>query len=84
MKKTLVAVVVVIILLAAAGGVVWWYMQRDPADTAEAFLERVAAKDYDGLEGLFTADEHPSADELKRAFSEFGEAFGLTRSPLGT
>lgn len=83
MKKTLVAVVVVIILLAAAGGVVWWYMQRDPADTAEAFLERVAAKDYDGLEGLFTADEHPSADELKRAFSEFGEAFGLTEITVG-
>lgn len=80
MKKTLV--VVVVVALAAVGLVFWYYLQRDPAQTANAFLEQVTAQDLSGLEGYFTGDAHPTEEELNRAFGEFGEAFALSEVEL--
>ncbi|HBG09267.1 MAG: peptidoglycan D,D-transpeptidase FtsI family protein [Limnochordia bacterium] len=76
MKRTLVLIAV--ILLVAGGGVVWWFMQRDPAEPARAFLERVAAQDFADIENFFTDDAHPSSEDLSRAFQEFGQAYELT------
>ncbi len=80
MKKTLVLVVVV--LLAAAGAALWWYWQRDPEGTARAFLERIAAQDFAGLDTFFTADPHPDEEELAAAYREFGQAFALSEITL--
>jgi cell division protein FtsI/penicillin-binding protein 2 len=82
MKKSVLAAVVILLVAGAVGGfVVWYYLQKDPADTAEAFLEQIVAEDLDGLELYYQGEPYP-AGELGQAYRQFGQAFGLSSMEL--
>ena len=79
MKKSVLAVVGILLFAGIVGGVVLWqYVQKDPVDVAEGFLEQIEVQDFTGLEVYFDAEP----PELERGFRQFGQAFGLSRVTL--
>lgn len=81
MKKALI--VGVIVILTAMGGVfAWRYVQKDPADFAEQFLDRIATQDYSGLEEYFPEDSVGTVEALKEAYKQFSQNFALSKIVL--
>ncbi len=79
MKKSVLAVVGILLFAGIVGGVVLWqYVQKDPVDVAEGFLEQIEVQDFTGLDVYFDAEP----PELERGFRQFGQAFGLSRVTL--
>ncbi len=79
MKKSVLAVVGILLIAGIVGGVILWqYVQKDPVDVAEAFLEQIEGRDFTELDMYFDVQPHPAASELERGFRQFSQAFGLS------
>lgn len=78
MKRTMIVGLIVLIVLGGAF-LAWRFSQKDPVDTAEAFLEELAKQDFAGAQAYFTVESNLGESELRGAFERFKGAFGLAR-----
>ncbi|NMA60515.1 MAG: hypothetical protein GX956_01370 [Firmicutes bacterium] len=76
--RKLAVVGVVVLVLVGIGFFSGQFLQINPADVAENFIEQVAERDFSDLEKYFGEAAHPTEAELKEAYDRFAHSFALT------
>lgn len=78
MKRLIIAGVVLVVLIGA-GVLTGQFLQVNPADVAEDFLEQIMRQDFVDLEKYFSEESHPTTERLAEAYDRFAEAFALQK-----